>query len=158
LRLSKEGDDYTLSWSADGDDWTLIEESRSIELDDPAFGLYATGSTAQETPVTVSFDHFELLDEEPVDPPLECEGTVVINGEDSGVDDRPIDDETCLSDAFGDRDDHRNHGQFVRHVRSVVAALIEDEIITGEEGRALERAASRSAGGGPPHTPPGHER
>jgi glucose/arabinose dehydrogenase/PKD repeat protein len=65
LRLTKEGDTYSGEWSLDGVSWTALSESRTIELTDPALGLYATGSTLQEPgqEVTVSWDCFELVGE-----------------------------------------------------------------------------------------------
>jgi glucose/arabinose dehydrogenase/type 1 glutamine amidotransferase/regulation of enolase protein 1 (concanavalin A-like superfamily) len=65
LRLTREGDTYSGEWSVDGVDWTPLSDSRSIDLQNASFGLYATGSGSQQAgqEVTVSFECFELIGE-----------------------------------------------------------------------------------------------
>jgi glucose/arabinose dehydrogenase/PKD repeat protein len=65
LRLTKSGTTYTGEWSPDGNSWTPMSDTRSLDLADPAVGLFATGSTSQQAgeEVTVAFECFELAGE-----------------------------------------------------------------------------------------------
>ncbi|WP_162449643.1 ThuA domain-containing protein [Phytoactinopolyspora mesophila] len=67
LRLTKQGDTYTFEWRPDSTaEWTTFPSSPSISLEDPAFGVYATGSSSQQDDqeITVSWQCFALAGED----------------------------------------------------------------------------------------------
>ncbi|AYY13882.1 DUF1349 domain-containing protein [Actinobacteria bacterium YIM 96077] len=158
LRLSKEGAEYTFEWRPEGaDEWTAFGTNPSIELSDPAFGLYATGSAEQgdDEEITVSWECFALGGENegvcPADDPApsECADpdtreTVVIGDVDSGVSNHEVGDGCTVNDLIRDGEEWPNHGHFVRHVREVSGDLVEREVLTQREARDIHQAGSRS--------------
>jgi glucose/arabinose dehydrogenase/PKD repeat protein/type 1 glutamine amidotransferase len=151
LRLTKEGDTYTFEWRPDGtDEWTAFSEPSSLSLSNPAFGVYATGSGSQGPgqEITVSWESFTLVGEDVS--PGECPSpdsreTVVVGDVDSGVANRDVGTGCTINDLILDGDEWANHGAFVRHVRDVTRALVDDGVITAREARDINQAASRSS-------------
>jgi regulation of enolase protein 1 (concanavalin A-like superfamily) len=65
LRLTKEGDTYRGSYSADGEDWTELAQAVTngpVSSGDTKVGVFALGGPQQETK-TVRFDYFRIEQE-----------------------------------------------------------------------------------------------
>ncbi|WP_299275596.1 ThuA domain-containing protein, partial [uncultured Georgenia sp.] len=75
LRLSRTGDAYEGWVSADGESWTSLGAPVTHAGDLDAVGLVAIGPEQTE-PVTVSFDYFRLVQDEP-EPPVDEEAPTV---------------------------------------------------------------------------------
>ncbi|NOV97800.1 ThuA domain-containing protein [Isoptericola halotolerans] len=61
LRLTRDGDTFTGSYSADGEEWSTLGQTVShAGLDDARVGLYALGGP-QTASRTASFDHFRVI-------------------------------------------------------------------------------------------------
>lgn len=65
LRLARTGDSYEGWISDDGVEWTSMGDPVTNDAQMSSFGLMAIGPE-QEQPVTVAFDYFRLLGEEPM--------------------------------------------------------------------------------------------
>ena len=67
LRLTRDGDTFTGSYSPDGETWTALAGSVTNDrLDGVGPGPYALGAN-QQAPTTAAFDWFRLVDDVPVD-------------------------------------------------------------------------------------------
>lgn len=66
LRLKKDGDTFTGSYSSDGATWQQLDPIVNDRLDGASVGVYAFGQE-QTSSVTMAFDHFHVLSQEPPD-------------------------------------------------------------------------------------------
>ena len=77
--------------------------------------------------------------------------TVIVGDVDSGVPNHDTGDGCTVNDLILDGQAWSNRGEFIKHVRAVVADLGSDGVLTAKEERDIRRAAARSdvARGGP---------
>ncbi|NEE03515.1 ThuA domain-containing protein [Phytoactinopolyspora halotolerans] len=88
LRITKSGDTYTGSYSADGESWTEMDEpvtNAALAGDDVQVGLFALGGGQNESK-TALFDYFRVVQEDADTTPPELE-VVLDPAEPSGAND-----------------------------------------------------------------------
>ncbi|MCY1138110.1 plastocyanin/azurin family copper-binding protein [Actinoplanes sp. Pm04-4] len=70
--------------------------------------------------------------------------TVVIDGDDTGVQNYRLSDGCTVNDKIAEHGDYRDHAAFVRHVETVTAALVTGGTLTKRQQGTIVRAAARS--------------
>lgn len=74
-----------------------------------------------------------------------CLGTIIIDGCDTGVTDRLIDDNSTISEKIDECvESAKNHGQFVSCVAQLTGDLVKAGIITGIEKGAIVSCAAQA--------------
>ncbi|WP_324650821.1 ThuA domain-containing protein [Georgenia sp. H159] len=84
LRLQKEGDTFTGSYSADGESWTAFESLTNAAVAETGrIGLYAIG-TASTANRTATFDYFRVVEDD-VEEPVEVTPAAVTFTDEAGT-------------------------------------------------------------------------
>jgi cytochrome c len=134
----------TVEYAVDGGDWQPYSDPFTIEDEGAHTVTYRATDEAGNVSEPGSVE-FEIKAD--ACPGSDLSATVVMRGEDSGVENRDRGDGCTIEDLIRDEDDWPSQGSFLRHVRQVTDRLVRDGVITRIEQGKILAAAGESGGG-----------
>ncbi|GAA2189807.1 OmpL47-type beta-barrel domain-containing protein [Micromonospora lupini] len=134
----------SVEYALDTGGWTAYAGPVSVRTVGAHTLRYRATDTAGNAAAEQSATFTVVADGTDACPASDTRGTVVIDGDDTGVANVDTGDGCTINDLIDEHADYPGHADFVRHVEAVTAALVSGGTLNKRQQGAIVRAAARS--------------
>ncbi|MCO1597038.1 plastocyanin/azurin family copper-binding protein [Micromonospora sp. RHAY321] len=133
-----------IEYALDTGAWTTYTAPVSVRAVGAHTVRYRATDTAGNTATEQSATFTVVADGTDACPGSDTRGTVIIDGDDTGVANVDTGNGCTINDLIAENADYPGHAEFVRHVETVTTALVTGGTLNQRQQGAIVRAAARS--------------
>ncbi|WP_406080900.1 OmpL47-type beta-barrel domain-containing protein [Micromonospora sp. NBC_00858] len=133
-----------IEYALDTGAWTPYAGPVSVRTAGAHTLRYRATDVAGNTSTEQSATFTVVADDTDTCPESDTRGTVIIDGDDTGVPNVDTGDGCTINDLIAEHADYPGHAEFVRHVETVTTALVTAGTLNRRQQGAIVRAAARS--------------